>query len=77
MSSEEIIVEISDGFLRGKKCISVRNNFPYFSFQGIPYAQPPVGNLRFKVSKIYYFKMHSIIFLIESKKIWISGAITG
>ncbi|EEB19354.1 Esterase FE4 precursor, putative [Pediculus humanus corporis] len=48
MSSEEIIVEISDGFLRGKKCISVRNNFPYFSFQGIPYAQPPVGNLRFK-----------------------------
>lgn len=33
----------------------------YLSFQGIPYARPPVANLRFKVRK-------KIIFLLELLK---------
>ena len=43
------IVEIKQGKLQGV----IRNNIDggqYYSFRGIPYAEPPVGKLRFKVS---------------------------
>lgn len=42
------IVEIKNGTLEGsiKKSKSGRN---FYSFRGIPYALPPVGELRFKV----------------------------
>lgn len=45
------IVEISDGKLRG----TVSKNYKgekTFEFLGIPYAKPPTGELRFKVSII-------------------------
>ncbi|CAD0201658.1 unnamed protein product [Chrysodeixis includens] len=40
-------VRVNEGILEGEK---VGNDFgaPYFSFKGIPYAQPPIGDLRFK-----------------------------
>lgn len=42
------IVAIKDGLLRGfiMKTIATR---PFAAFQGIPFSQPPVGQLRFKV----------------------------
>ncbi|CAH2252341.1 jg2005 [Pararge aegeria aegeria] len=42
-----IQVTVNEGILEGD---IVRNPFgsPYFSFKGIPYADPPVGELRFK-----------------------------
>ena len=46
---EDILVHIKDGALKGKNLTS-RNNNTFFAFMGIPYAKPPVGNLRFKVS---------------------------
>ncbi|XP_032510776.2 carboxylic ester hydrolase-like isoform X2 [Danaus plexippus] len=48
-SSEMInpIVHVKEGKLRG--CVKkLHNGQEYFSFKGIPYAQPPVGDLRFK-----------------------------
>ncbi|KAL3278477.1 hypothetical protein HHI36_013796 [Cryptolaemus montrouzieri] len=44
---EHTIVRISTGFLRGtiKEAL---NGKPFHSFQGIPFAQPPLGALRFK-----------------------------
>ncbi|KAF2898714.1 hypothetical protein ILUMI_07459 [Ignelater luminosus] len=41
------IVSIQEGKLRGKICCDFIGG-QYFSFQGIPYAKPPVGQLRFK-----------------------------
>ncbi|CAH0550114.1 unnamed protein product [Brassicogethes aeneus] len=41
------IVTISDGQIKGKSASDERGG-TYFSFQGIPYAKPPVGNLRFR-----------------------------
>jgi len=45
---EEVTVE--QGILRGKHVHSDESGRCYFSFQGIPYAAPPVGPLRFRVS---------------------------
>lgn len=42
-------VEISDGPVRGKAEFS-RLGKAYLAFKGIPYAKPPVKELRFKVN---------------------------
>lgn len=48
------IVEISHGQLRGTLFDNLEGN-KFCAFLGIPYAKPPVGNLRFKVR---YNKKH-------------------
>ncbi|XP_067006818.2 juvenile hormone esterase-like isoform X2 [Anabrus simplex] len=42
-------VTIPQGTLKGKK-VTPTSTAAYYSFQGIPYAKPPVGELRFKAS---------------------------
>nr|CAD7568083.1 unnamed protein product [Timema californicum] len=44
---ETVKVRISQGELQGKK-VSSKARGVFYSFQGIPYAKPPVGTLRFK-----------------------------
>nr|CAD7568084.1 unnamed protein product [Timema californicum] len=44
---ETVKVRISQGELQGKK-VSSKARGVFYSFQGIPYAKPPVGPLRFK-----------------------------
>nr|XP_022905796.1 juvenile hormone esterase-like [Onthophagus taurus] len=47
ITSAEILNSIPDGILRG----AIKNDRfgnEFFSFQSIPYAKPPIGNLRFK-----------------------------
>ncbi|XP_065214537.1 esterase FE4-like [Planococcus citri] len=43
-----LIVEIPQGKLQGKKSKSILNGQKYYSFLGIPYAKPPIGDLRFQ-----------------------------
>lgn len=46
---DDPIIEISDGKLRGT--ITVNNEGEtIYTFLGIPFAKPPIGDLRFKVS---------------------------
>ncbi|XP_069678271.1 juvenile hormone esterase-like isoform X1 [Periplaneta americana] len=47
-SEADLIVLTSHGPVRGTILISSRSNRPFFAFMGIPYAKPPVGDLRFK-----------------------------
>jgi hypothetical protein len=47
-STERHKVCIEQGELEGTTLTS-RNGRTFVAFQGIPYAEPPVGNLRFKV----------------------------
>lgn len=48
MSTETVLVQTKSGPVRGLFKSTV-DQLSYISFQGIPYAQPPVGELRFKV----------------------------
>lgn len=44
------VVETKNGQVRGRRETSLRNKVDFFAFRGIPYAKPPLGDLRFKVS---------------------------
>lgn len=46
----DLEVNVEQGKLRGCQ-LETDNGFSYNGFLGIPYAKPPVGNLRFKVSE--------------------------
>lgn len=47
--SEFVEVQVNEGILRGYKSKNeMQDNAEYYSFQGIPYAKPPIGHLRFK-----------------------------
>ena len=45
------LVNVKQGTLRGTVFENI-NGGQYFSFLGIPYARPPIGELRFQVSSI-------------------------
>jgi len=48
-TQEDVLVEIDQGSLRGKRMKS-RGGREYLAFIGVPYAKPPLGELRFQVN---------------------------
>uniref|UniRef100_A0A4D5RA63 Carboxylic ester hydrolase n=1 Tax=Scolopendra viridis TaxID=118503 RepID=A0A4D5RA63_SCOVI len=46
-SASDVVVHLENGSVRGEKMTGERGNV-FYSFRSIPYAEPPVGNLRFK-----------------------------
>lgn len=44
-----VLVQTASGPIRGKSASTIFDNKLYYAFKGIPYAEPPIGNLRFKV----------------------------
>lgn len=47
-------VEVAQGWLEGEELESAAGGTKYCSFKGIPYAEPPIRKLRFKVGISYY-----------------------
>ena len=45
----KMLVEVTEGKLKGEKLKNILTSEEYYSFKGIPFAKPPVGPLRFKV----------------------------
>lgn len=52
-ADEYKIIDTKNGQVRGIRQTTLLNNIPFYSFKGIPFAKPPVGDLRFKVE--FYF----------------------
>lgn len=48
MTSSAVIVDTTYGPVSGNQRTSFMGD-EFYSFRGIPYAKPPIGNLRFKV----------------------------
>jgi carboxylesterase type B len=53
MTNEFFIAHTEYGSVRGKRTTSALGK-EHISFLGIPYAKPPVGELRFKVSAVHH-----------------------
>lgn len=47
---ESIVITLPKGKIDGSINIS-KNNVTFYSYIGIPFAAPPIGKLRFQVSK--------------------------
>lgn len=46
----QLELKIKKGIIKGQ-ILKSRNGRPYYSYTGIPYAKPPIGELRFKVGR--------------------------
>lgn len=59
----EVVIE--QGALKGLQNKTLLSNKPYVSFLGIPYAQAPVNDLRFKVNSFVhiYFQLQIVLTL--------------
>ena len=53
------IVQTNNGLVRGKQLLTLFDNVPYYAFKGIPYAKPPIGDLRFKVNSPWNWRWFS------------------
>lgn len=62
--NKTILVQTKSGPIRGRQRISCES-IGFVSFQGIPYAKPPIGPLRFKVN--YINKLLIILNMISVK----------
>lgn len=54
------IVQTNSGPIRGKLSKTLYDEHPYYSFKGIPYAEPPVKQLRFKVCTLVVIEVLNI-----------------
>lgn len=50
---DDAIVTVTQGRVAGT-IMKSRDGKSFYAFRGIPYARPPVGDLRFKVSDFYF-----------------------
>ncbi|KAJ8957066.1 hypothetical protein NQ318_007279 [Aromia moschata] len=46
--ADDPIITLPDGQIRGIAATTDRNKVPFYAYLGIPFAAPPVGNLRFQ-----------------------------
>jgi len=56
---------VAQGGLKGRT-VTTAAGITYYSFQGIPYAKPPVGPLRFQVRRVTFasYQPHTVICII-------------
>lgn len=50
-AEEPPTIETSTGLVKGFKQTTYFSGTEYYSFKGIPYGEPPIGQLRFEVGQ--------------------------
>lgn len=56
--SEKVDVIVNEGKVRGFKTKTVYSGAEFYSFLGVPYAQPPTGVARYKVTSTIFNTVH-------------------
>lgn len=56
----EPVVEVSQGKIKGIVTKNIDGG-EYLEFRGIPYAEPPIGNLRFKVKFLVFLFLAFVV----------------
>lgn len=56
-------VQVEQGMLEGVVC--ERDDSTFYAFKGIPYAKPPLGELRFKVSRFCHTSLLVFICIVN------------
>ncbi|KAG8323929.1 Cocaine esterase [Homalodisca vitripennis] len=51
MEKKTVVIQTKLGQLRGLVCKSILTEKDFYSFRGIPYGKPPLGELRFKAAQ--------------------------
>lgn len=66
------LIETENGVVRGIQLVSLYQKVPYNAFRGIPYAQKPTGELRFKV---FFHFIHLLLRFDDyfEKQLFVSG----
>lgn len=59
--TEDGVVTLKDGKIKGIKEKSPFFNAEFYSFYGVPYGQPAIGDLRFRVSSFPLVNFHNYI----------------
>lgn len=57
-------VKTHDGNIRGVQNYTLFRNVSYYKFLGIPYAEPPINQLRFKVSIWIFWQLKLVCHFI-------------
>lgn len=70
VASPDPVIKISKGLIRGQNLKS-RNGRGYSSFTGVPYAKPPIDELRFKVITNYSSYIYNISILCLKKSFFL------
>lgn len=68
------VIETNDGAIRGVKNTTYSKKVNYYSFKGIPYAEKPIGELRFKVLTLFRYHLNFRLTFLHK---WYSGTETG
>lgn len=55
IADEIKIIETTSGLVRGKSFSTLFQSKQYYAFKGIPYAEPPINSLRFKVNNAFNY----------------------
>lgn len=51
--NEYKVTQTEYGPIRGQRLLTLFDEKPYYSYRGVPYARPPLNELRFQVKRIY------------------------
>lgn len=61
LTEEFRVVQTNYGPVQGALNVTLFDNKRYYSFRGIPFAKPPLGQLRFKVMLIWLMSSNIIL----------------
>lgn len=56
-ANTECFIETEFGFIQGERMQTFFENETFCAYRGIPYAKPPIGDLRFKVKTLLFFQI--------------------